>query len=299
MIDWENLRYFAALAGKGTFLGAARSLGVEHATVSRRVALLEEQLQLRLVDRRGRRIELTPDGARIAAMASRMEEQVLAIGRAALPQDRLTGTVRISAPPALSSSLLPGPISELRRHHPDIEVTVVGEKRYASLDKREADIAVRLSRPDQGDLTMARIGSVTFNFYASPSYLAEVPEAEWSFISYGADMENSPQHLRLIQTAAGRRIGLKASTLELQRAAAQAGGGVAMLPDFFVNPSYGLVTALDDKEPIRRDIWLVVHSDIRSVPTIRTVMDAIRRGARQMARNDVSGDGWAGKSLVP
>jgi DNA-binding transcriptional LysR family regulator len=284
MIDWENLRYFAALAGKGTFLGAARALGVEHATVSRRVSLLEEQLQLRLIDRRGRRIELTPDGARIAAMAGQMEEQALAIGRAALSNDRLAGPVRISAPPALSSVLLPGPLSVLRRQHPDIDITVVGEKRYASLNRREADIAIRLSRPDQGDLTMVRIGSVAFNFYAAPSYLADVPEREWSFISYGADMENSPQHVRLMQVAAGRRVGLKASTLELQRAAARAGGGVAMLPDFFVSAEDGLEIALNDADTVRRDIWLVVHSDIRTVPIIRAVMDAIRQSVPLLGR---------------
>jgi DNA-binding transcriptional LysR family regulator len=290
VMDWENLRYFAALAASGTFLGAAKALGVEHATVSRRVALLEEQLKLRLIDRRGRRIALTPDGERIAEMAQQMEEQALAIRRSAVPGDRLTGSVRISAPPALAGVLLPGAIAALRREHPAIDIAVIGEKRYASLNRREADIAIRLSRPDQGDLTMTRIGSVTFHFYASPSYLADVPERDWSFITYGADMEASPQHIRLIEVAAGRPVGLRASTLELQRATAQAGGGVAVLPDFFVGPGDGLVVALTEKEPVRRDIWLVVHSDIRSVPIIRVVMDAIRQGFRTIGRGDVVDD---------
>jgi DNA-binding transcriptional LysR family regulator len=281
MLDWENLRYFLALSNSGTLLGAARILGVEHATVSRRVALLEEQLQTRLVDRRGRRIALTKEGERIAAMARQMEDQALAISQVTLSQDRLAGTVRISAPPALSSVLLPGPIAGLRQRHPGIEVTVVGEKRYASLGRREADIAVRLTRPEQGDLTVTRIGGIAFNFYASPSYLAEIPHQDWSFIAYGADMEASPQHRRLVEVANGRRIGIRASTLEFQRAAASASGGIAILPDFFVGPQDGLVVAIAENAPVLRDIWLVVHSDIRDVPIIRVVTDAIRDGIRR------------------
>ncbi|AYD01865.1 LysR family transcriptional regulator [Neorhizobium sp. NCHU2750] len=282
--DWENLRHFRALATKGTLLGAARALGVEHATVSRRVAMLEEQLQTRLVDRRGRRIELTQDGERIAALAGQMEEQALAISQVALRQDRLAGTVRISAPPALSAVLLPGPIAGLRQSHPEIEITVVGEKRYASLNRREADIAVRLARPEEGDLTVTRVGGVAFNFYASPSYLAATEERDWSFIAYGADMEASPQHRRLVAVAGERRIGIRASTLEFQRAAASAGGGIAILPDFFVGAEHGLTVAIAEDVPVTRDIWLVVHSDIRDAPVIRVVMDAITDGIRRASR---------------
>ncbi|CAN7416686.1 LysR family transcriptional regulator [Neorhizobium sp. LjRoot104] len=283
MLDWENLRYFLALSNSGTLLGAARALSVEHATVSRRVALLEQQLQARLVDRRGRKITLTVEGERVAELARRMEEQALATDQARLKQDRLAGTVRISAPPALSDFLLPEPIAMLRRRHPEIEIVVAGEKRYASLNRREADIAVRLARPEQGDLTVMRIGSVRFDFYASPSYLAETPQEEWSFISYGEDMDTSPQHRRLLDIAGGRRVGLRASTLEFQRAMARAGGGVAILPDFFISAGDGLALALVEEEPVTRDIWLVVHSDIRDVPIVRAVMDAIKEGARRRA----------------
>jgi DNA-binding transcriptional LysR family regulator len=275
-LDWDNLRYFLALATSGTLLGAARSLGVEHATVGRRVSLLEDQLRMKLIDRRGRRIQLTAEGERIAAMARRMGDEALAIEQARLSGERLAGTVRISAPPALSTFLLAEPIVRLRRLHPDIDIVLAGEKQYASLNRREADIAVRLARPEQGELTITRLGGVTFNFYAAPSYLAETAKEAWSFISYGGDMENSPQYQRLIEVAAGRRIGIKASTLEFQLAAARAGGGIAILPDFIVGDEAGLVRAIDEEEPVTRDIWLVVHSDIRDVPIIRAVIDVIK-----------------------
>lgn len=161
-------------------------------------------------------------------------------------------------------------------------IILAGETRYASLNRREADIAVRLARPVQGDLTVTRIGGIRFNFYASPAYLAETSSEAWSFIAYDSDMETSPQQKRLLEVAAGRRVGLKASTLEFQRSVAQAGGGVVILPDFFVRPTDGLVMAMTEEEPVMRDIWLVVHSDIRDVPVIRAVMEAIREGARNL-----------------
>lgn len=278
MPDWESLRHFLALATEGTLLGAARAMGVEHATVSRRVALLEEQLQVKLVDRRGRRITLTAEGEHVAALARRMEEQAVAINQARLNSERLVGTVRISAPPSLSDIMLPRSTARLRRRHPGIDIVLAGEKHYASLNRREADIAVRLTRPVEGDLTVSRIGTIRFDFYASADYLAETLPEEWSFIAYDSDMETSLQHKRLMQVADGRRIGLRASTLEFQRAVAQAGGGIAMLPDFFVRPTDGLVIALAEDEPVTRDIWLVVHSDIHDMPIIRAVMDAIREG---------------------
>lgn len=275
-MDWENLRYFLALATSGTLLGAARALGVEHATVSRRVSLLEEQLRTKLIDRRGRRIQLTGEGERVALMARRMGDEALVIEQAVLNREQLAGTVRISAPPALSTAMLAEPIARLRRRHPDIDIVLVGEKRYVSLNRREADIAVRLSRPEQGDLTVMRLGSMRFNFYAAPSYLAETPEEAWSFIAYSEEMENSPQHQRLLEVARSRQIGLQASTLEFQMAVAKAGGGVAILPDFLVGATDGLVQAIEEENPVTRDIWLVVHSDIRDVPIIRAVLEALK-----------------------
>lgn len=107
MADWENLRYFAALAQAGTLSGAARQLHVEHATIARRIAALETELNLKLVDRRGRRLSLTVDGERIAALVEHMEKDAQAIDRAAeSARSELTGDVTISAPPALAAAML-------------------------------------------------------------------------------------------------------------------------------------------------------------------------------------------------
>src|SRR5262249_51527761 len=107
MFDWEDLRYFAALTREGSLSAAARALKVDHATVARRVAALEDALGMKLVDRRGRSYELTADGERIAALASRMEDEADTIGRAARAvRPGLTGEVSISAPPNLASTFI-------------------------------------------------------------------------------------------------------------------------------------------------------------------------------------------------
>jgi DNA-binding transcriptional LysR family regulator len=282
MLDWENLRHFAALARSGTLLGAARSLGVEHATVARRIAGLEAQMGVKLIDRRGRRILLTAEGERVAGMAERMGEEALAIERVRLAAGAmLAGDIRISAPPAFAAALLLEPLVALRLKHPDINIVVVGETRYASLDRREADIAVRMTMSEQGDLTVTKLCEVAFGFYAAPSYLASVPEQDWSFIAYDETMMTSPQYQRLLAVADGRRVAMRASTLEFQVAAARAGGGVAILPNFLVGAAVDLVQAIPQPTPLTREVWLVVHSDIRNVPIVRAAMEVLKEFVRQ------------------
>ncbi|MDQ0561770.1 DNA-binding transcriptional LysR family regulator [Rhizobium mesoamericanum] len=286
MIDWESLRYFAALARSGTLLGAARALGVEHATVARRVAGLEEQMAVKLVDRRGRRIVLTPEGERVAKMAERMEQEAQAVERLGLAAGAtVAGEVRISAPPTLAAAILPAALVAVRARHPDICVTIVGETRYASLDRREADVAVRMTKPEQGNFVISKLGEVAFGFYATAAYLAATPEAQRTFIAYDETMASAPQSIRLAEATEGRKVTLRATTLEFQLAAARASGGIAMLPNFMLTGVDDLVEAIPQGQPLTRELWLVVHADIRTVPIIRVVMDALK---------SVS---WSGKPL--
>ncbi|MBX5157918.1 MULTISPECIES: LysR family transcriptional regulator [unclassified Rhizobium] len=276
-IDWDDLRHFLALARSGTFLGAAKQLGVEHATISRRVASLEARLGRKLIDRRGRRVVLTADGEQVAKHAMLIATQTAAIeqlGRSSSTE--LRGHVRISAPPALSSVLLAQPIVAIRRDHPAVQITLVGEKRLASLNRREADIAVRLSRPEDGDYSIIKLGEITFDLYGSKSYLETVAPSEWTFIGYDETMNASPQQARLIELAAGRPIAVRSSVLEFQAAAARLGGGVVMLPDFAVAES-GDLQRITGEHALGRDVWLVVHSEIKDVPSVRVVVDALKR----------------------
>lgn len=168
-MDWTDLQHFLALAREGSLSAAARSLSVDHVTVARRVAALEASLSLKLVDRRPRSYELTEDGKRIAGVGAPIAETVFAVERAALAaKSEIGGEIGISAPPSLANLLIAPKLIRLRQQHPGIRIKLIGEKRSASLSRREADLALRLSRPTQPGLIARKIGYFEFALYGSP-----------------------------------------------------------------------------------------------------------------------------------
>jgi len=277
-MNWENIRYFAALAQAGSLSGAARVLGVEHATVSRRVAALEADLCLKLVDRRGRRLCLTEDGRRIAARAEEMMEDALAVRRLAEgTRTDIAGDVVISAPPGLAAKVLAPVLAGLMHRHPALRLHIHGEIRQAELGRREADIALRRSRPEVGDLTIVKLAALSFRFYASPRYLADTARENWVFVGYHEALDGAPQQRAMRDFAGDRPLAVRAGGNEIQQALARAGAGVAMLPDFAAADDPGLVPALPGQTPLYRDLWLVVHSDMKDAAPVRVVADCLRR----------------------
>ncbi|PKU24063.1 LysR family transcriptional regulator [Telmatospirillum siberiense] len=276
-MDWEDLRHFAAFVVGGSLSGAARRLSVEHATVARRIATLEEGLGIKLVDRRGRRLMLTPDGERVAAIAERMARETEGLSRLAQgARSELKGEVVISAPSAYAAALLARPLVALQRRHPDLRIRLLGEARLVSLEHREADIAIRLSRPEAGDLTAVKLGEMPFHLYADAAYLKETAAADWRFVGADGAMAGSPQQVLAEKIAAGRNFGLASDHAEIQLAFVRAGGGVAMLPDFMALSEPGLVRASPGEPALRREVWLVVHSDVKAAAPIRATVDCLK-----------------------
>lgn len=274
MSDWENLRHFVVLAREGTLSAAARLLGVDHATVARRVAALEAETGLKLVDRRARSYQLTDHGRRIAATALPMEEAAFAVGRAVQAvKPGLRGEVAISSPPSLANALIAPRLLLLRRQHPGVRIKLIGEKRAASLNRREADVALRLSRPSDPGLIARKIGSFGFGLYGAPSYLKATPRHAFAFIAYDDSMDDAPQQKWLQTVTAGSEIVLRTNDLENQAAAARTGLGVAVLPDFLGEPDPRLERYDITPAPPSRDVWLLVHRDLRQAPLVRAVME--------------------------
>jgi len=272
--DWQDLRHFAALAREGSLSAAARRLKVDHATVARRVAALEASLGLKLVDRRGRAYALTADGRNIARIAERMEEVAFGLDRAARGgRVGLAGPVTISAPPTLAGTLIAPRLVDLYAAHPGIQVRLIGEKRSASLSRREADVAVRLSRPTEPNLVARRVGRLAFALYASPAFLRAHRPADYRFIAYDEAMESAPQQQWLRRVAGARPVVLRATDLEVQREAAKTGLGIAALPRFLGDAEPGLQMIDAGGPRVARDIWLVVHRDLHRTPLVRAVLD--------------------------
>ncbi|MGY4572654.1 LysR family transcriptional regulator [Bradyrhizobium pachyrhizi] len=281
MADWENLKSFAALARNGTLSAAARLLAVEHATIARRIAALEQELGLRLVDRRGRQLLLTAAGKRVASLVGPMDAQAQAIERTASGERaEVSGEVTISATPVLAATMLAEPIVDLRRSHPRLTIRVLAETRYSSLNQREADIAVRFSRPIEGDLTASKVGAVTFHLYGSRAYLETTSASDWTFIGYDEVLEGAAQQAALRRVAGDKPLALRSSTLELQVALVRAGGGVAALPDFIAARDPVLARARREKIA-QRDVWLVFHTDLKRSAPVRTVATCLREFLRE------------------
>jgi DNA-binding transcriptional LysR family regulator len=282
MSDWENIRHFVTLAREGTLSAAARTLGVDHATVARRVAALEVATGLKLLDRRPRAATLTEDGKRIAALAAPMEETAFALARAAqAAKPGIGGEVTISAPPNFASSVIAPQLVRLWRQHPDIRIKLIGEKRRASLSRREADVALRLLRPGEAGLFVRKIGSFGFSLYGAPAYLEKTPPHALAFIGYDASLADSPQEIWLGTIVGEREVVLRTNDLETQAAAARSGLGIAALPHYLGDGDPHLQRYVVTQKPVSRDVWLVVHRDLRRVPAVRAVMDFLAGCMRQ------------------
>jgi DNA-binding transcriptional LysR family regulator len=282
MLDWTDLHHFVVLAREGTLSAAARSLRVDHVTVARRVAALEAATALKLVDRRARNYTLTADGRRIADAAAPMEEAAFAVERATrAAESGIRGEVAVSAPPSLANALVAPRLVDLKREHPGISIRLIGEKRSASLSRREADLALRLSRPTEAGLVVRRVGHFGFSLYGAPAYLKETPPHAFAFIGYDDSMKETPQQQWLEAIADGREIVLRSSDLENQAAAARTGLGLAVLPHFLGDGDPHLERCTMSRKEVGRDVWLVVHQDLRRAPAVRAVMAFLTDCLRQ------------------
>ncbi|HYH19245.1 MAG TPA: LysR family transcriptional regulator [Azospirillum sp.] len=272
-LDWEDLRVFVALARAGSLSAAARALKVSHATVGRRIAALEDTLGRALFDRRADGYALTAEGAAVLELAAGMDERALAILRRAGRDAGLTGTVRLTATESLAERFLIPRLVAFRRRHPGIDLEVLSDPRSLSLAKREADVAVRLARPQAGELVTRRLATIAYGLYVAPDGDA----ASW--VGYDDSFAHLPEAQWLARHAAGGRIALRANGLPAQIAAVRAGFGKALLPRWFAEEEAredgGLVACRPPAPPPVREAWLVVHRDLKDVPRVRALIDAV------------------------
>lgn len=275
MLDWDDLRFFAVLAEEGTLAAAGRRLDVDHVTVARRVAALEEKTGLKLVDRRQKRTELTAAGLRVAEHAQRMQDEAFSLERSLLmTRSDLAGEISVSLPPLLAMEWVAPKLPDFLRTYPGLGLRLTGEARTASLSRREADIAMRLARPAGEALIARKVGVLRYRLFASPAYLATVVDPEERrYILFDRSLQDMPQQAWLHSVVgADPAVVLRSNELAIQRAAAVAGGGIAVLPEF-VARMHGLVDADPERRHFEREIWLTWHEDLRGQPAIAAVTE--------------------------
>lgn len=274
MFDWENMRHLLAVAKAGTLSGAARELRVDHATVGRRIAALEAELQTPLVERLPRSCRLTATGELVAEQARRMESAAFSVTRQVKSQQAsLSGRVMLSASPVLTTHFIAPRLFDFRQKYPGIQLSISAQAHQISLSRGEADIAVRHVRPSEPSNVARRVGKMLFDLYASRTYADLATPEHWAFIAYEREFDHMPQQQWLLEIADNRTVACELSDISSHLVAARSGVGVAGLPCFLGDADPGLIKLEHNKAPFSRDIWLVIHRDMKRSAIVRAVMD--------------------------
>jgi DNA-binding transcriptional LysR family regulator len=273
-LDWEDVRYFVALARYRSLSATARALRVNHATVSRRVSSLEARLGRPLFDRRAEGYALTLDGKAVLDEANAMDAAALSVLRRLDTSLELSGLVRLTAGRSLAEGFLIDRLSELRRRYPAIDVELIGEVRVLSLARREADLALRFGTPNSSELSARRVGTICFGLYVSSSLRDELDAAaRLPLIGFDRDGESIAEAEWLGRQFPGRRFAFRGNSQLAQAAAARAGFGVALLPRYLAADDPGLVEITCDTPLLERELWLLIRPDLTKVPRVRATAD--------------------------
>ena len=291
--DWNDLRSFLAVARSGRLTVAAARLGLDHTTLSRRIAALEHALKARLFDRSPSGYTLTEQGLRLMPIAEEMERLSLGaeemVGGSAA---NVSGTVRIGSPEGFGSYFLAPRIASLKERFPQLTPQLVAAPAVFSLARREADVVVSVSRPPAGRLTVSKLIDYDLALYAAPSYLAAHPPIESAadlcrhrFVSYIGDLLHFPELDFLQHVAPECATSVESSNLVAQLRATLAGAGLCVLPAFLARGEPGLERVLPDEVSLTRSLWLIVHQDLGELARVKAVVRFIREeieGARSL-----------------
>jgi DNA-binding transcriptional LysR family regulator len=292
-MDWEDVRFFVALARRGSLSGAARNLGVNHATVARRIASLEAAAGGACFDRRPGGYELTDRGKRMLDAASSMEEAAGRLSAAAGDAEQpaaLSGIVRVSATPSIAEAFIIPQLGRLQDAHPGLDIELVADRRLVSLTRHEADLALRLGRPADSTLVGRKVASLGFGLYAAPELAAahaRRPELA-PFISFDDSGSALPEAVWLREAVPEARVAFRANGQMAQAAAARAGLGIAPLPHFLAGEDPGLVRVPFPSAPPRRELWLLSRPNSDRVERVRVVkvwlIDLLEASRRRFQR---------------
>lgn len=273
-MDWEDLRFLLAIATAGSLSGAARD--VNQATVSRRLAALEAQLNVRLVDRLPRESRLTAIGQQIMEDVLDIEERAFAIQRKCLSsRTAVRAKVTITAPPILARHFLAPNLAELTRMSPAVQLSILSEPHFVSLSRLEADLALRLSPPIEDTDIVKKVGKMQFALYAQRDYANARDEQKREFVGY-TDRQGDFAHKRWLYDVIGSsRVACEVTDLSHQYEAACSGVGVAGLPCFIGDRDNRLIKLDTDLPMLCLDIWVAMHPDRRNDTVVRKTADDI------------------------
>lgn len=280
-VNWDDLRIFLTVARQNNLDAAAAFLHLDPSTLGRRIRRLEAAIGAVLFERSRKGHSLTNTGEWLLNQVEEIEQVVLRVGEAISGEvQRIAGTVRLSVTEAFGNMVIAPALGNLVSQFPALKLELVATSGFLSVSKREADMAVMLSRPTRGRLKVSKLTDYSLKLYASSDYLKNHHAVkaisdlhEHTLIGYVDDLIYSPRLRYYDEVASGLVPGLTSSSLLAQKQLASAGCGIAMLPKFVGEQEPNLQLVLADEVTVTRTFWLAVHEDIVDHARIRTVID--------------------------
>ncbi len=295
-MDWDKLRIFHAVAEAGSFTHAGESLNLSQSAVSRQISALEESLNVSLFHRHARGLILTEQGELLYRTAHEVFAK-LAMAEAQLSEskDRPKGQLKVTTTVALGSTWLTPRMGEFLEVYPDVTVDLLLDDRELDLSMREADVAIRMAPPRQPELIQRHLMTVHMHVYAAPSYIKRygLPKGpddldQHKVIVYGEETRPPVPDVNWLLKLGVKGDGLRRPNLTVNNVyaiqrAAQAGLGLAALPEFMVEGTPNLVRVMPDIEGPRIDAYFVYPEELRNSKRIQVFRDFLLRKVAETA----------------
>jgi DNA-binding transcriptional LysR family regulator len=277
--DWDDLRHFLGVARAGTVSLAARRLGVDHATVIRRIDALEHALGAKLFERNPRGYNLTQRGERLLVSAELIEEEAVKAGReVGAAGQAVGGLVRISTLEGFGNFFFASRLPRLAAQYPNLTIELITIQQIVALSRREADVAITLQPPPTGRFLRDRLTDYVLYVYGTEAYLVNRPPIEsredlagHTFCGYIDDLVFVRGLDYLDEIQRGLKARLQSSSLHAQMEAACEGYGLCVLPAFIASRRPELVPVLPDQISLKRSYWLVSSLDVAASPRVQAV----------------------------
>lgn len=288
-IPWDLYRTFLHVLNAESLSGAARSLGLTQPTVGRHISELESGLGVTLFTRSQAGLQPTDAARQLRLQLEEMQQLAASIERSAHGQNAVRGAVRISASEMVGVEILPQILAPLRAAHPELVIELVLSDALEDLVGRSADIAVRMTQPQQDVLLAQRIGKVALGFYAHEDYVARMGKPQSMADLAGHSMVGFDVETPFLRTA-GAAIGgwprdafaYRCDSNLAQMALIRAGAGIGVIQAGLAARDSKLVRLLRKEMNLEMTAWVAMHADLRNSARCRTVFDALVTGLRSV-----------------
>jgi DNA-binding transcriptional LysR family regulator len=286
-MNWDDMRLFLAVARAESLTGAGKALRLDPATLGRRISRLEEDLGVPLFVRSPRGFGLTEAGERLMGRAAQAEEALTEGAEELRGQEgQLTGSVRIGAPDGVANFLLPQVCAAICDAHPGLEVQIVALPRVFNLSRREADMAIAVSPPETGRLTVQKIADYRLHLAAARSYLDRHPPIrrlddlrDHRIVGYIPDMIFD-RELDYLSEIGAEKVSLASNSVAVQLNWLRAAAGIGIVHDFAMPAAPGLVKVLPEALSLRRTFFLIRHGADRKLARLTRFAGLLLDGIR-------------------